>query len=268
MREERFPLWPDSGPDALAPARPDFPTLTLYPAPADVRTGAAMVVCPGGGYGGLADHEGEPVAQWLNALGITSLVLRYRIGPHSRHPMMLADAARAVQTVRARADDWDVDPARVGILGFSAGGHLASTLATHFTPGDPAAPDSIARFSSRPDAAVLIYPVITLQHPHAHLGSRRNLLGAAPPEDLIALLSNETQVTPETPPTFLVHSADDKSVPVENSLLFALALSRNGVPFALHVFPQSGHGYGLADSVSLLSAWPTLCAAWLRERGF
>jgi acetyl esterase/lipase len=261
----QFPLWPE-GHFGAGDETPPIPTLTLYPA--GTPNGAAMVVCPGGGYGGHADHEGEPVARWLNTLGVTCVVLRDRLGPQSRHPMMLEDAARAVRTVRARAEEWRVDPQRVGILGFSAGGHLASTLATHFQAGDPSAPDEVDRLSSRPDLAVLIYPVITLSDPHTHTGSRQNLLGDAPPEDLVSLLSNETQVTAETPPTFLVHAADDGPVPPENSLLFALALSHYHVPFALHLYEKGGHGFGLGGNDPVLSAWPARCAEWLRGRGF
>lgn len=261
----QFPLWPEGGLHARDASAP-VPTLTLYPA--DEPNGAAMVVCPGGGYGGHADHEGEPVARWLNTLGVTGVVLKYRLGPQSRHPMMLQDAARAVRTVRARAEEWGVDPQRVGILGFSAGGHLASTLATHFETGRPEAADPVDRLSSRPDVAVLVYPVITLQEPHVHAGSRQNLLGDAPAEDLVALLSNETQVTAATPPSFLVHAADDGPVPPENSLLFALALSRCGVPFSLHVYEKGGHGFGLGTGDPVLSAWPARCAEWLQGRGF
>lgn len=261
MREVLWPEGHETGPG-------EAPSLTLYPAPPELANGAAMVICPGGGYGGLADHEGEPVALWLNALGVTCVVLRYRLGPHSRHPMMLLDAARAVRTTRSRAREWNIDAARVGILGFSAGGHLASSLATHFDAGDENAVDSIDRLPSRPDVAVLVYPVITLRDPHTHAGSRQNLLGDDPPQELLALLSNETQVTPETPPTFLVHSADDEAVPIENSLLFALALRRDRVPFAMQVYEHGGHGYGLGGDDPVLSAWPAQCAAWLRGRGF
>lgn len=238
-------LWPDGA---------DGQTLTVYPA--EKPTGGAIVICPGGGYGMLADHEGEPVARWLNTLGITGIVLKYRLGPAHRHPAMLDDAAQAVRTVRAHAGEWKIDPKRVGILGFSAGGHLASTLATHFEQ------------SSRPDLAVLIYPVISLNAPHGHLGSRVNLLGEDADPELVNFLSNETQVTPETPPTFLVHTADDAGVPVENSLLFAAALRAANVPFELHVYETGPHGFGLGGDHSVLKSWPDRCAVWLQSHGF
>lgn len=261
-------LWAGDAPGASGQGDADVPSVTVYPAPRDKANGAAVVVCPGGAYRGLADHEGRPVAEWLNTLGVTGVVLRYRLGPKYHHPAMLHDVGRAVRTVRARAGEWGVDPNRVGVLGFSAGGHLASTAATHFDEGDKDAADPVDRQSSRPDIAVLIYPVITLAGPAAHAGSRRMLLGENPPADLVESLSNEKQVTGRTPPTFLVHSADDAAVPPENSLLFAAALTKNRVPFALHVLDKGGHGYGLGTNDPALRAWTELCAEWLRGRGF
>ena len=257
------PLWPSSASFAenVTP-----PTLTRYDPPEGEKTGASVVVCPGGGYGMLADHEGKDVALWLNTLGITAFVLHYRLGPHSRHPAMLDDAARAVRTVRGSAED--LDPGRVGILGFSAGGHLVSTLATHFEAGDPAATDPLNRFSSRPDLAILVYPVISMQEPHGHGGSRQNLLGADASEELAASLSNHRHVTLDTPPTFLVHTSDDAGVPAENSLLLALALLAADVPVELHLYESGPHGFGLAAGDPVLGTWPTHCAAWLRRHGF
>jgi acetyl esterase/lipase len=226
------------------------------------------VVLPGGGYGGHADHEGRPVAEWLNGLGITAVVLKYRLAPHSHHPAMLEDAARASRTVRANAESWKVDRSRVGVLGFSAGGHLASTIATHFDAGDPNAKDAIDRLSSRPDRAILIYPVISLVTPFTHIGSKRNLLGTNPPEGLAESLSNELQVTAETPPTFLAHTDQDKAVPPENSLLFALALRKAKVPVELHLFEEGQHGLGLGRPGFAFSEWPQLCAKWLDGQGF
>ena len=263
-----MPLWPDGAPGAQGKEPEDVPTLTLFPAPADTANGAAVVVCPGGGYGTLAAHEGEPVASWLNSLGVAGIVLRYRLGPRYRHPAMLQDAARALRTVRARARESSLDPGRLGILGFSAGGHLASTAATHFDEGAPSSPDPIERESSRPDIAILIYPVISLEGAAAHTGSRRNLLGPDPPKELLHLLSNETQVTPRTPPTFLVHTAEDAGVPCENSLLFALALRQAGIPLELHLYERGRHGFGMGGDDPVLSGWPAQCAAWLRTRGF
>jgi acetyl esterase/lipase len=263
------PLWPNGTPGAKGTKPEDIPSIQIYRAPADKANGGAIVVCPGGGYGGLAPHEGKPIAQWLNTLGVTAAVLKYRLGTHGyRHPAMLNDASRAIRTLRSRAVDLKIDPNRIGILGFSAGGHLASTAATHFDEGDPNSADPIDRMSSRPDAAILCYAVITLEPPFAHMGSRRNLLGDNPSPDLVTLLSNEKQVTPKTPPTFLWHTADDEGVPMENSLLFAMACRKNKVPVELHVYEHGRHGVGLGGNDPVLSTWPTACANWLRARGF
>jgi acetyl esterase/lipase len=266
-------LWPQGAPGAAGKEAADVPTLTPYLAPKETATGAAVVVCPGGGYGHLAEHEGRPVAEWLNTVGVTAFVLKYRLGPRYKHPAMLQDAARAVRTVRARAGEWGLDPARVGILGFSAGGHLASTAGTHFDAGKPDAADPVERVSSRPDVMILVYPVITMRE-KTHAGSRKNLLGESPTPELVALLSNEEQVTKETPPAFLVHTMTDTAVPVENTLAFVSALRRAGVPFELHLYERGPHGFGLgtarpnrpADPV--LSTWPARCADWLKLRGF
>lgn len=261
---ESFPLWVSGAPGALGDKDQDRPTLTPYPADPAKATGAAIVVCPGGGYGGLAGHEGKDYALWLNDLGVGAFVLKYRLGSHGyRHPRMLEDAARAVRTVRARAGDWGVDPKRVGIMGSSAGGHLASTLLTHFDEGRSGAEDPIDRQSSRPDLGILCYPVITLGE-FTHQGSKRNLLGENPPAELVELLSNERQVTPRTPPTFVWHTAEDQAVPVQNALLFAEALARHKVPFDLHVYEKGRHGIGLANG----HAWTKDLAFWLGERGF
>lgn len=200
-------LWPNGAPNAAGTEDADKPTLTIWQAPADKANGSAIVVCPGGGYGGLAtDHEGKQVAEWLNTLGVTAVMLKYRHAPKYRHPAPLQDAQRAIRTVRARAEEWNVDPNRVGILGFSAGGHLASTAATHFDDGQADAADPIDKQSSRPTFAVLCYPVISLTTPYTHVGSKNNLLGKEPDQKLVESLSNELQVTEKTPPTFLFHS--------------------------------------------------------------
>ena len=261
-------------PTLLWPAEKEFtvgvtpPTLTRYDPPPGTATGAAVIVCPGGGYGMLADHEGRPVAEWLTTLGITAFVLHYRLGPLSRHPEMHEDITRAIRTVRAHADEWGLDTGRLGVLGFSAGGHLASTAATHFDAGTSKAPDPIDRISSRPDLAILIYPVVSLQEPFAHLGSRENLLGPDPGETLVAHLSSHLQVTPQTPPLFLVHTSDDSGVPAENSLLLALALRAAGVPVELHLYESGPHGFGLAPDDPILGTWPAHAAAWLQRHGF
>ncbi|MBS1786206.1 MAG: alpha/beta hydrolase [Acidobacteria bacterium] len=264
-----LPLWPNGAPGAKGSAPEDIPSIQLYSAPADKASGAAIVVCPGGGYGGLAPHEGHDVAVWLNSIGVTAVVLKYRLGRFGyRHPVMLQDAQRAIRTTRAKAAEWKIDPNRVGIMGFSAGGHLSSTAATHFDAGDPNAADSIEKQSSRPDVAILCYPVITMTDPFAHVGSRKNLLGDNPSQELIDLLSNEKQVTDKTPPTFIFHTEDDKGVPVENSLMFAAALRKAKVPYEMHIYETGRHGVGLAKDIPALSTWPKLLENWLRARGF
>lgn len=258
-------LWPAGAPGALGDGAVDRPKITVYRLPATAHGRAAVVVCPGGGYGRLAaDHEGKQVAEWLNSLGVSAFVLQYRLGPRYRHPAPLQDAQRAIRLVRERAAAWSIDPRRVGILGFSAGGHLASTAATRFNDGRPEAEDAVERQGSRPDFAILAYPVISLADPLAHAGSRSNLLGDTPDPALVAALSNERQVTATTPPTFLFHTADDGTVPVGNSLAFFEALRRASVPAELHVFTHGRHGVGLAPDDPALSQWPRLCEAWLR----
>lgn len=259
-----LPLWPEGAPGALGDGDQDRPTLTPYLADAARSTGAAVVICPGGGYGGLAGHEGKDYALWLNEMGISGFVLKYRLGSHGyRHPIMLQDAARAVRLVRARSAAWGVDPQRVGIMGSSAGGHLASTLLTHFDAGRPEAADAVDRASSRPDLGILCYPVITMGR-YTHEGSRRNLLGPDPSTELVQLLSNELQVSPQTPPCFLWHTYEDAAVKVENVLDFAAALRVAGVPFDLHIYQKGRHGLGLANG----HPWTKDCAFWLKEMGF
>ena len=260
-------LWPDGAPGALGKEPVDIPTLTPYLPLKEKAGGAAVIVCPGGGYDHLANHEGAPVAEWLNSIGITAFVLKYRLGPRYHHPAPLQDAARAIRTVRSRAAEWKIDPDRIGIIGFSAGGHLASTIATHFDSGKPDASDSVERVSSRPNLMILIYPVITMRE-KTHAGSKKNLLGDNPAPELVSLLSNDEQVTRETPPAFLVHAMTDPGVPVENTLLFAAALRKAGVPYELHLFERGPHGFGLGGNDPILSSWPARCADWLRVHGF
>jgi acetyl esterase/lipase len=264
--KEVVALWPTGQvPYALGTGPEDTPTLTLYRPKRP--TGSFTVVCPGGGYGGLAGHEGEPIAQWLNTAGITAGVLTYRHAPKYQHPCPLTDAQRAIRTARANASAWKLDKNRVGILGFSAGGHLTSTAATHFDRGILDAPDAIDKESCRPDVAAPIYPVITLEPPFAHMGSRRNLLGDNPTTEQVRLFSNHLQVTKDTPPCFLMHTTEDTVVPVENSLLFATALSAHKVPYALHVYEKGQHGIGLGND-SQNKTWPAQCIAWLQSHGF
>jgi acetyl esterase/lipase len=266
-----FPLWPEGAPGALGTADKDIPTLTPYwPEPAKA-TGASMVICPGGGYGGLAPHEGADYARWLNEQGITAFVLKYRLGPSGyHHPAMLQDASRAVRIVRAHAADWRLDPKRIGIMGSSAGGHLASTLVTHFDAGKPDATDPIERVSSRPDLGILCYAVITMGE-FTHQGSKHNLLGSDPSPELVRNLSNELQVTRDTPPCFIWHTWEDKAVPIENSLHFAEALRKAGVPFDLHIYQKGGHGLGLGTrewNPAGRHPWTGDCAFWLKVQEF
>jgi len=261
-----IPLWENEIPGFDPAIQQEPPRLEPYLLAGDGPQ-ACIIVCPGGGYWGHAPHEGAPVAQWLNRLGISAFVLFYRTAPY-HHPIPLLDAQRAVRLVRSRANEFGVDPDRVGMLGFSAGGHLVSTVGTHFDAGDERASDPVERASCRPDALVLCYPVISFGE-FRHDGSRQALLGTDnPPASLVNLLSNELQVTPQTPPTFLWHTANDDGVPVENSLLFAAALSRNKVPFELHIFPDGQHGLGLAQEHPALSLWTKACENWLRAAGF
>jgi acetyl esterase/lipase len=270
LAAEPLVLWPQGAPGARGHQPQDIPTLTPYLAESEQATGAAVVICPGGGYGGLAEHEGKDYALWLNQQGVAGFVLKYRLGSQGyRHPAMLQDAARAVRLVRSRAAAWNLDPQRVGIMGSSAGGHLASTLLTHFDAGTPDADDPVERLSSRPDLGILCYPVISMGE-LTHAGSRQNLLGNNPPPDLVRQLSNELQVTRETPPCFVWHTWEDQAVKVENALEFAAALQRHGVPFDLHIYQQGRHGIGLQDKPPFTQAhpWTHDLRFWLKARGF
>ena len=266
-------LWPDGAPGALGEKDDDKPTLTAFlPAP-EKATGAAIVICPGGGYGGLAPHEGAGYAEWLAENGIAGIVLKYRLGSKGyRHPAMLNDAARAVRLTRARAGEWKIDAKRVGIMGSSAGGHLASTLLTHFDAGKADATDPVERFSSRPDLGILCYAVISMG-PNTHGGSKQNLLGNSPAPELVELLSNEKQVTKETPPCFIWHTWEDDAVKVENSLDFAAALRKAGVPFDLHIYQKGPHGIGLSigkngAAPGEVHPWAKDLMVWLKVQGF
>ncbi|WNR43630.1 alpha/beta hydrolase [Paenibacillus roseipurpureus] len=258
-------LWPDASKNSQGENNQGCPSLTLYPAVGDGLR-AAVIICPGGGYWGRAPHEGEPIAKWLNGLGISAYVLNYRVAPY-KHPIPLQDAQRAIRTVRFHAEAWGIDANRIGILGFSAGGHLAATAGTHYDAGDANAQDLIDQMSSRPNLMVLCYPVISFGI-YTHQGSRINLIGETPDDDLVQHLSNELHVTGDTPPTFLWHTADDEAVVVENSLLFASALSRHKVPFDLHVFESGVHGIGIADDHAEAYLWPEACANWLKKQRF
>jgi acetyl esterase/lipase len=267
--DAEIPLWPSGAPGALGSSPDDQPAITPFVAPKAGATGAAMLVFPGGGYEHLAwEKEGTNVARWLNTLGVSAFVVRYRLGPHYHNPTMLGDARRAVRVVRARAHEWGIDSSRIGVMGFSAGGHMASTAATQWTAGDPASADAVERTSSRPDLAVLVYPVITMTAEYAHPGSRRNLIGEQPDDQLVRATSNELRVTHETPPTFIVATSDDATVPVQNSLMFYDALRAAGVPAELHLLETGRHGFGLAQGEPALATWVSACEAWLRRRGW
>lgn len=266
-------IWPADQHPAGAPlgegtAVDDRPSLTLYPAPGD-QPHPAILVCPGGGYGTLAmGHEGHDIGVFCQKHGISAFVLTYRHAPKYHHPVPQMDGQRALRTIRARASEWHVDPDQIGVMGFSAGGHLASTLATWFDNGKPEDADPIERASCRPDFAVLVYPVISLDKPWTHEGSKRNLLGDQLADVLlVGRLSTANAVTPNTPPTFLVHSTTDVVVPVENSIDFYLALHRNQVPAELHVYERGNHGFGLGGKDPVLSTWPDRLLTWLRHRG-
>lgn len=264
---EEMPLWDKGAPGALGTDEADRPTLTLYRA-ARSPNGTAVVVAPGGGYGALAmDHEGRQVASYFNAMGVTALVLKYRLGPKYRHPIPLGDAQRAMRLARSRAADFGIAANRIGMMGFSAGGHLTATAGTHFTAGAADSPDPVERVSSRPDFLILGYPVISFDPAVRHAGSMRNLLGENADPKLVEDLSNERRVTAETPPTFLFHTNADTGVPAENSVLFYLALRKAKVPAEMHIFETGPHGVGLALGDPALSAWPALLTTWMRGRG-
>jgi acetyl esterase/lipase len=262
-------LWPKGAPGAVGEEERDRPSLSVYLAAAEKANGAAVVVCPGGGYGALAKgHEGHDVAVWLNERGVSAFVLGYRLAPRYRHPAPMLDVQRALRTVRARAEEWKVDPQRIGVWGFSAGGHLASTAVTHFDEGRADAEDPVERAGCRPDFGILIYPVIALDRPYTHQGSKKNLLGdRAGDAALVEDLSCEKRVTEKTPPCFLMHTSGDTGVPPENSIDFYLALRKAKVPAELHIYERGPHGFGLAPRDPVLSTWPERLHQWLEVRG-
>jgi acetyl esterase/lipase len=263
---ETIPLWDGAAPGALGTHDEDRPTLTVYRARQAART--AVIVAPGGGYGALAmNHEGRQVANWFNAVQVTAFVLKYRLGPRYRHPIPLGDAQRAIRLVRSRAAEFGVAPDRIGMMGFSAGGHLTATAGTHFDSAKPGAGDAIDGVSSRPDFLILGYPVISFDPAITHGGSRRNLLGETPDPRLVEDLSNDLRVTAQTPPTFLFHTDADSGVPAENSVRFYLALRKAKVPAEMHIFEKGPHGVGLALGDPALASWPSLLANWMRGRG-
>lgn len=262
-------LWPAGAPQARGNSPDDRPTLQVFEPETGRNVGTAIVICPGGGYSNLAaGHEGREIAHWLQSLGITAFVLDYRHrGKGYGHPAPLDDAKRAIRVVRSEAAALGIEPDRVGIMGFSAGGHLASSAATHFDPGDPTAADPIERLSSRPDFVILGYPLIALGESYTHSRSQRNLLGETPSKEMLAKLSSQKQVTSDTPPTFLWHTGEDTGVLPENSVAFYLALRKAQVPAELHIYERGRHGLGLARSVPATADWTDRCVTWLRNRG-
>ncbi len=263
-KPEKLPLWPAEAPTGGGNSAPSTASLTVHLP--EHPNGTALVICPGGGYGGLVTGaEGHGIASWLNQHGITGIVLEYRL-PKGNSFLPLADAQRALRTVRARAQEWKISPAKIGIIGFSAGGHLASTAGTHFSAGQADAVDPVERVSCRPDFMVLVYPVITMGAA-GHNGSRRNLLGEHPSEDSLRSFSNETQVTPNTPPAFLAHAADDKVVPASNSADFYNALKASGVAAKYLELPSGGHGLN-GYKGPMWETWQTEALTWLQAQGF
>ncbi len=265
----KIALWSDGVTDPSGYASDEQPVLHVYRPPENESVGTGVVVAPGGGYVGLAvGHEGRDIAEWLNGLGIAAFVLDYRRAPDFAYPAPIYDGQRAVQYVRYHAEQFGIEPDRVGMWGFSAGGHLTATVGTREALYAASEGDSIGQVNSRPEFLVLAYPVITMLDPYVHAGSRRNLLGDAPGDDLLIQLANEKQVSDRTPPTFLFHTSDDPAVPPENSVAFYLALREAGVPVEMHIYETGRHGVGLAPNDPVLSSWSLRLRAWLDARGY
>lgn len=246
-----------------------YPDIAVFLPSKSNATGEAVVICPGGGYHILAyDWEGSDIARWFSSRGIAAAVLKYRL-PVSEsniipHKTPLMDAQRAFRMVRYHAESWNIDPGKIGIMGFSAGGHLASTLSTHFDMGDPGHPDPVEKKSCRPDFSILVYPVISFTEEFRHSGSRKALLGEDADPELVSYYSNELQVSAETPPAILIHSSDDGGVPVQNSLAYYQALLKQGITAEMHIYPYGGHGYSLAIGKGHLATWPDRVLEWIR----
>ncbi|MDT0675625.1 alpha/beta hydrolase [Autumnicola musiva] len=275
-QDHTLPLWPNSIPnsqpseekekadkgDILWISKVQEPEIQVFLPPKNISTGQAVIICPGGGYEGLAfDWEGTQISKWLNTKGIAGIVLKYRLPSSASvkvsHEAPLQDAQKAMQLVRENADSWNINKDKVGIIGFSAGGHLASTLGTHLNKEDSV--------NSRPDFMALIYPVISMKNGITHQGSRNALLGDNPDKELVEQFSNETRVSKETPPTFILHATDDESVPVENSILFYKALKENNIYAEMHIYPEGGHGFSLGNGNPVLESWPKLFCNWLKN---
>ena len=271
---EPIRLWEGDAPGALGKADQDIPTLTAFLPAAGTANGTAIVICPGGGYGGLASHEGQGYAEFLAGKGVACFVLKYRLGSKGyRHPVMMHDVQRAIRLVRTNAAKWAVDPARIGVMGSSAGGHLATTSVTHFDSGKADATDAVARTSCRPDFGVICYGVISMEDGVTHGGSKNNLLGKDPAADLVELLSNDKQVTKNTPPCFVWTTGEDKAVLPENSFRFVQALRKNGIAFDFHVYEKGPHGIGLSPGKNGVPAgdvhpWGKDLVFWLQQHGW
>jgi acetyl esterase/lipase len=278
--EQVIPLWPEGVPGLVAnptPERDDGdgrvgnihqPSLTYFPAPAATANGTAVIICPGGGYARLSFlHEGVDEARWFNSLGVTAFVLKYRLKEYG-HPAPLRDALRAIRIVRSRAAEFGLRADRIGIMGFSAGGPVAASAGTLYDAPEGKTGAALDSVSGRPDFMLLLYPVITMQDPYVHAGSRLNLIGAHPDQALMDHLSPERQVTKDTPPAFLVSTEEDKTVPFQNTVMFFEALKRAGVPAEMHVFEKGPHGFGMRKDLGATSEWPDRCADWLRLHHF
>lgn len=279
-----LPIWPNDIPNSIKTdekeevvstdivriSKVQIPQIEVYLPAKKIATGQAVLIFPGGGYHILAyDWEGSDFAKLLNAKGIAGIVVKYRLpsvkSQTEIHQVPLQDAQRALRTVRYNAAEWNIDPDKIGILGFSAGGHLASTLGTHYNEEVYPKKDAIDNLSARPDFMTLAYPVITMGEPNTHGGSRKNLLGENPSQKMLDHFSNELQVTADTPPTFLLHATDDPGVPVENSLMFYAALRKNKVPTEMHIYPTGGHGFALGLSDPHLATWTDQWIGWLNS---
>ncbi len=263
-----IPLWADRAPGAIGDEDLDKPSLTIYMPPNTTGPMTAVIIAPGGAYARLSTNlEGRAPANYFNDLGVAAFVLKYRLGPRYHHPVEMGDAARAIRMVRARASEWHIAPDHIGIMGFSTGGHLAATASTHFDSGNANAPDPIDRASSRPDFAILCYPVISMIEKWTHQGSKTNLLGENPSKELARSMSMETQVTAQTPPTFIYQTGADTTVPAENSVVYYLALREAGVSAEMHIFRNGPHGTGLGMTDPALGEWPRLLTDWMRVSG-
>ena len=274
----KLKVWPNGAPDSNGMTQPEElfegkrvrnvseAEIYVYLPKQGINTGAAIVICPGGGYGMEAmDHEGYDMAAWLAQQGVAGIVLKYRL-PYGHHQIPLEDAQQAIRLVRQKATEWGINPAKVGIAGSSAGGHLASTAGTHFDLGKPDSNDAIEKMSCRPDFMLLLYPVISFNEEYGHMGTRTNLIGTGNNWDLVEKYSNELHVTAQTPPTFLILADDDSTVPPRNSIEFYLALKKFNIPAEMHIFSKGGHGFGMNKINQPVDQWPGLFVQWLKAQ--